>query len=114
MPASLQHVHSHTPMGANLVADGATFRVWAPHARAVHVVGDFNDRTRDDATLRTRDAHVHWRGFIPGVRNRHRYMFSVVGDGSEGPKRDPFARELQTPFPSECIVRHADFPWHET
>ena len=41
-------------------------------------------------------------------------MFWVVGDGSAGPKRDPYARELQTPFPSECIVRSTDFPWHET
>ena len=41
-------------------------------------------------------------------------MFYVVGDGSEGPKRDPYARELQTPFPSECIIRKTDFPWHET
>ena len=58
--------------------------------------------------------HGHWRGFIPGVRDRHRYMFYVVGDGSEGPKRDPYARELQTPFPSDCIIRKTDFPWHET
>ena len=41
-------------------------------------------------------------------------MFYVVGDGSEGPKRDPYARELQTPFPSECIIRSSDFPWHDS
>ena len=41
-------------------------------------------------------------------------MFYVIGDGSEGPKRDPYARELQTPFPSDCIIRTTDFPWHET
>ena len=101
-------------MGATLVAGGATFRVWAPHARAVHAVGDFNDRARNDASLLTRDEHGHWRGFIPGVRDRQRYMFYVVGEGSEGPKRDPFARELQTPFPSECVVRERDFPWHDS
>jgi 1,4-alpha-glucan branching enzyme len=114
MPASLQHIQSDTPMGATLVADGATFRVWAPHAREVYVVGDFNDRKRDHASLLTRDERGHWRGFVPGVRDRQRYMFYVVGEGSEGPKRDPFARELQTPFPSECIIRDADFPWHDT
>ena len=100
-------------MGANLVADGATFRVWAPHARAVHVLGDFN-REPTELNRLTRDEHGHWRGFVPGIRDRHRYMFWVVGDGSAGPKRDPYARELQTPFPSECIVRSTDFPWHET
>ena len=101
-------------MGANLIADGATFRVWAPNAHSVHVIGDFNDRERNDDSLLHRDAHGHWLGFIPGVRDRHLYMFFVVGDGGEGPKRDPYARELQTPFPSECVVRKADFPWHDT
>jgi 1,4-alpha-glucan branching enzyme len=113
MPASLQHIHPDTPMGATLIADGATFRVWAPHARAVHVLGDFNDRQRNDANLLTRDTQGHWRGFIRGARDRQRYMFYVVGDGSEGPKRDPYARELQAPFPSECIIRSSDFPWHD-
>ena len=42
-------------MGANLVADGATFRAWAPHARTVHVIGDFNNRQRNDASLLTRE-----------------------------------------------------------
>jgi 1,4-alpha-glucan branching enzyme len=112
MATSLSHIHSGTPMGANLIADGATFRVWAPHARAVHVLGDFNDRRRDDASLLTRDDHGHWRGFIAGARDRDRYIFYVVGEGSEGPKRDPYARELQTPFPSDCIIRETDFPWH--
>lgn len=114
MPASLEHVTSGTPMGANLVAGGATFRVWAPHARAVFVIGDFNQRVRNDASLLTRDDAGHWRGFVAGVRDRDRYLFYVVGDGSEGPKRDPYARELQTPFPGDCIVREPDFPWHET
>ena len=113
MPASLQHIHPNTPMGATLIADGATFRVWAPHAREVYALGDFNDRRREDASLLTRDEHGHWRGFIAGACDRQRYMFYVVGEGSEGPKRDPYARELQTPFPSECIIRCADFPWHE-
>jgi 1,4-alpha-glucan branching enzyme len=114
MPASLDHIHPGTPMGANLVAGGATFRVWAPNARAVHVIGEFNDRTRDDASLLNRVADGHWAGFVPGVRDRQRYLFYVVGEGSEGPKRDPYARELETPFPSDCVVRKTDFPWHET
>ncbi len=114
MPASLDHIHPNTPMGANLIADGATFRVWAPNARTVHVIGDFNDRRRDDASLLSRDEHGHWLGFIPGVRDRQRYIFYIVGEGSEGPKRDPYARELEIPFPSDCIIRKTDFPWHET
>lgn len=114
MPAPLDHVTDDTPMGANLIADGATFRAWAPHARAVYVIGDFNGRTRDDASLLTRDGRGHWRGFIRGAKDRDRYLYYVVGDGGEGPKRDPYARELETPFPSDCVLRRPDFPWHET
>ena len=114
MAASLDHIHAGTPMGANLIAGGATFRVWAPQARSVHVIGDFNNHQRQDAVLLTRNDHGHWRGFIPGVKDRQRYMFYVVGEGSEGPKRDPYARELEAPFPSRCVVRSTDFPWHRS
>src|SRR5262245_23120493 len=114
MPASLDHIHPGTPMGANLIADGATFRVWAPHARSVYVVGEFNNHQRHDTGLLTRDESGHWRGYIHGVRDRQRYMFYVVGAGSERLKRDPYARELDAPFPSECVIRKTEFPWHET
>lgn len=114
MPASLSHLDDKTPMGANLIEGGATFRVWAPKARSVHAVGEFNNRQRNDASLLNRDARGYWIGFIPGVEDRQRYMFYIVGEGSEGFKRDPYARELETPFPSDCIVRRTDFPWHET
>ena len=75
MPASLSHIDDRTPMGASLIADGATFRVWAPQARSIHVIGDFNGHQRTDAGLLTRDNQGHWRGFIPGVKDRQRYMF---------------------------------------
>ena len=52
MPASLDHIHSDTPMGASLIADGATFRAWAPNARAVYVIGEFNNRARTESAQR--------------------------------------------------------------
>ena len=79
MPASLDHITPNTPMGANLIADGATFRVWAPHADAVYILGDFNDRAQNDASLLTKDENGHWRGFIKGAKDRHRYIFYVEG-----------------------------------
>jgi len=114
MPASLDHITPNTPMGANLIADGATFRVWAPHALKVYVLGEFNGRVKGDASLLTKDANGHWLGFIRGAKDRHRYIFYIDGTGSSGPKRDPYARELETPFPSDCIIRKTDFPWRGT
>lgn len=122
MPASLDHVHSGTPMGANLVADGATFRAWAPNATAVHVL--VNGATHAESNRLNDVGGGNWAGFVPDVQDRDRYMFHVIGTGSEGPKRDPYARELDWPTaggPSghlpdtaTCIIRETDFPWHET
>lgn len=114
MPADLTHIDDHTPMGANLVANGATFRLWAPRAKSVHVLGSFNSRVKDDSSLLTRK-DGHWRGFLPNVKDGDTYEFHVVGGpGREGPKRDPYARELTNDAHWDCIIRSVDFPWHET
>jgi 1,4-alpha-glucan branching enzyme len=101
-------------MGAQLVADGATFRVWAPEALAVYASGEFNDWQQDDSCLLVRDERGYWRGFIPGVGDWQAYNYYVVGRGSSGYKRDPYARELVSPWPGASIVRSPSFAWHET
>jgi 1,4-alpha-glucan branching enzyme len=113
MPASLAHISPNTPMGANLIADGATFRVWAPNATAVHVRGSFNGFTlRDDAALIRGDLG-YWHGFIHGVTDRATYKYWITGPAGSGWKRDPYARELIEPE-WDCAVRATDFPWHDT
>lgn len=97
-------------MGATLRAGGATFRVWAPSALAVEVTLPAGPRpltALGDGT---------WAGFAPGVREGTPYRFWVRGEGSEGFKRDPWARELAASgFPDcDCLVRDPDaYPWHD-
>jgi 1,4-alpha-glucan branching enzyme len=114
MPLSQQNISGDTPMGASLISGGATFRVWAPNALAVYVTGDFNNGLPEDANLLNQMDGGHWGGFIPAVSDRQKYLFYVKGKGGDGPKRDPYARELTTPFPGQCIIRDPAFPWHET
>ena len=57
-------------MGANLIDGGATFRVWAPEALEVYVIGEFNAWSQSYDSLLTRDASGYWSGFLPGVRDR--------------------------------------------
>ena len=72
-------IHAGTPMGAQLVERGATFRTWAPGAKEVYVVlhnFDVQSPTgwkKNDQDLLIRDANGYWGGFFPGVV-----------DGSEG------------------------------
>lgn len=67
-----------------------------------------------ESQLLLRDADGIWSGFFPGVRSGDLYRFYVVGTGSEGFKRDPYARELaMSGYPNcGCVVRSNDeYPW---
>lgn len=118
MPASLNFIDSTTPMGANLVNGGATFRVWAPRAQAVHLVSDLSQWHATPANVLTRDANGYWSGFWPDFADGSEYKFYVIGNGSRGYNRDPYARELSNtpgPFPFvNCVVRDPQkYPWHD-
>jgi 1,4-alpha-glucan branching enzyme len=103
-------------MGANLTATGATFRVWAPAARAVTVRGDFNNWA--EVTLQ-RDANGYWFASIPGVREGHQYKYFVTGPvgGTSGWKRDPWGRARSwyppEPDPNSIVTNPPTFPWHD-
>ncbi len=122
MAASQQYLDSTTPPGANLVNGGATFRTWAPLAKEVYValndsgLATPTDWQKDPDSLLVPDANGYWGGFFPGVKDGDEYRFYVVGTGSEGFKRDPYARELQMDgYPEcNCIVRAPNrFAWHD-
>ncbi|HYX23168.1 MAG TPA: alpha amylase C-terminal domain-containing protein [Thermoanaerobaculia bacterium] len=123
MPASQDHVAPDTPLGASLVAGGATFKVWAPTAEGVYLVwrapGAPEPEVRrpgEESRLVRDDAGGTWAGFFPGVTDGSLYRFWTVGPAGEGYKRDPRARELEmNGFPEvDCVVRGPDdYPWHD-
>lgn len=122
-----------TPMGANLLSDGnpasetaaaagATFRAWAPRATAVYLNGVFGGIEYSGQTpdlLMAKDANGYWSGFVGEAGDGDTYRFCVVGAGSNGYKRDPYARELAndpaSPFPvCPAVIRAASaYPWHD-
>jgi 1,4-alpha-glucan branching enzyme len=116
MPARQDHVNDRTPMGANLVPGGCTFRAWAPRAKAVYVGCPVGEGTPPEEARLVPLGGGHWGGFLPGVADGAEYKFYVHGEGSTGWKRDPYARQLSlTPdYPrSNCVVRAAAYPWHD-
>lgn len=122
VPASQSEINPAAPLGATLVPGGATFRTWAPAALAVYIALKQPAGTpaaafaKDPGDLLVKDEHGVWSGFVPGMRDGDLYRFYVVGTGSEGFKRDPYARELEFDgYPDcNCIVRNAaDYVWHD-
>jgi 1,4-alpha-glucan branching enzyme len=87
-------------------AAGTAFAVWAPNAKRVSVVGDFNlwDGRRHPMRLR-RECGV-WELFLPGVARGARYKFELLaGDGRLLPlKADPYARQAELRPATASIV----------
>ena len=87
----------HEKLGGNLrVVDGVrgvAFAVWAPHARRVSVVGDFNGWDGRYHPMRLLGASGIWELFVPGLRPGDRYKYELVGPASPTPflKTDPCA-----------------------
>jgi 1,4-alpha-glucan branching enzyme len=115
---SQANISAQTSAGATLLADGATFRLWAPEADAVYLHGIFGGQVFEEVScdrLLQKDPRGYWTGYQDGARDGDRYRFWVQGKGSSGYKRDPRARELeQQNFPN-CfgILRDGSFPWHD-
>ncbi len=74
-------------LGGRLREGGATFAVWAPNAKSVAVVGDFNGWK--PASLTSHDGT--WEGFVAGAKEGERYKFEVItADGEKLVKSDPY------------------------
>lgn len=95
------HLRLFDKMGAHPIkhqgVDGFHFAVWAPNARRVSVVGDFNDWDGRRHVMRLRRDTGIWEIFAPDVRSGATYKFEIVGPhGDLQPlKADPFARRAE-------------------
>ncbi|MBM3315095.1 1,4-alpha-glucan branching enzyme, partial [candidate division WOR-3 bacterium] len=99
---------------------GILFAVWAPNAKAVSVVGDFNDWNPNTHRLAVRwDSSGIWEGFIPQTNadcrmNGTRYKFHITArDGMEFDKADPFARFAEMPPNTASVMWNPHYVWQD-
>ncbi len=88
-------------------SSGTYFAVWAPSARAVSVIGDFNGWNASASPLSPRGGSGIWAGFVPGVGQGATYKYSILSpDGnSRFDRADPYA------FAAEIPPRNASRVW---
>ena len=90
---------------------GWTFRVWAPHAQSVSVVGDFNswDAKANPLTRKGQE----WEGFIPGLQQFTAYKYAVTGpNGETRLKADPYGFHTETrPATASKLYDISGFRW---
>jgi 1,4-alpha-glucan branching enzyme len=116
------HYNASDKLGAHrTVLDGVTgtvFAVWAPNARRVSVVGDFNGWDGRWHPMRLHPANGIWEIFIPGVEEGARYKFEIRARSGEpiALKADPyaFAFEAETPRTAAVVTSLDRYEWRDT
>jgi 1,4-alpha-glucan branching enzyme len=94
---------------------GTSFAVWAPSARSVRVVGDFNGWDGRVHPMRSLGSSGVWELFIPGVEAGARYKYEILtADRELRLKADPVARRSDVPPATASVVPDAEpFPWSD-
>ncbi|HET9442707.1 MAG TPA: 1,4-alpha-glucan branching protein GlgB [Acidimicrobiales bacterium] len=91
---------------------GTAFAVWAPNARSVRVVGDWNVWDGRVHPMRTLGSSGVWELFVPGVEPGARYKFEILtAAGHVTLKADPLAMATEQPPGTASIVAHTDHEW---
>ncbi len=95
---------------------GTYFAVWAPTAKSVSVVGDFNGWQGNEHQLNVRwDESGIWEGFIPGISKGTLYKYNIHSNnfGIVTEKADPFAKFCEHPPKTASVVWEADYTWKD-
>ncbi|MEO8740472.1 MAG: 1,4-alpha-glucan branching protein GlgB [Casimicrobiaceae bacterium] len=110
------HDALYSVMGCALGAQGATFRVWAPNAVSVSVIGEWNGWNGDADPLVARGDHTGiWEGSVRGVARGHAYKFRIVTrDAGTMDKADPFALYAEPPPLTASRVWTLDYDWGDS
>jgi 1,4-alpha-glucan branching enzyme len=95
--------------------EGTYFAVWAPDAREVHVIGEFNGWRKGTHYLGARGSSGVWEGFIPDVPHSSVYKYHVVSryHGYAVDKADPFAFHTEAPPKTGSVSWKLDYDWHD-
>ncbi|MEO6825821.1 MAG: 1,4-alpha-glucan branching protein GlgB [Microbacteriaceae bacterium] len=91
---------------------GTAFTVWAPHARAVRVVGDFNGWDGTLHAMRSMGGSGVWELFVPELAPGSLYKFELkAASGDWVSKADPMARYAEVAPASASVVVTSDYDW---
>ncbi|MFP6657042.1 MAG: 1,4-alpha-glucan branching enzyme, partial [Pirellulales bacterium] len=112
------HYDAYNRLGAQLrtvggVA-GVNFSVWAPNAKVVNLVGDFNDWDGRRHTMRKLIPSGIWELFVPNLQAGAAYKFKIKSNAGVVEKSDPFGFASEVPPRTASVVSDLeDFQWND-
>jgi 1,4-alpha-glucan branching enzyme len=111
------HLHAQRVLGAHAIevegVTGVRFALWAPNARRVSVLGDFNQWDGRRHPMRLRHNAGVWEIFIPHVAEGDLYKYEILSGTGEllAQKADPYARAAQfRPQTASIVAKPLQFP----
>jgi 1,4-alpha-glucan branching enzyme len=112
------HTRIYEKLGAHPMTrdgvEGTHFAVWAPNAKRVSVVGDFNEWDGRAHPMRSLGDSGVWAEFVPGARIGHRYKLEIAArTGAILEKADPFGFAFEVPPLSASIICRIDYEWRD-
>ncbi|WP_310962705.1 1,4-alpha-glucan branching protein GlgB [Nocardioides terrisoli] len=103
----------HYPSSTGSIS-GASFAVWAPHARGVRIKGDFNNWDGREHPMRQLGSSGVWELFVPGAGSGTGYKFAILGaDGDWREKADPMAFHTEVPPATSSVVFESTHEWSD-
>ncbi|MGB5238363.1 MAG: alpha-amylase family glycosyl hydrolase, partial [Flavobacteriaceae bacterium] len=115
-----KHYRLYDKLGSHLIEvegeKGTYFAVWAPSAKSVSVIGDFNFWIEGEHKLSVRwDESGIWEGFIPGVAKGALYKYKIHSNHHDikTEKADPFGRYCEHPPNTASVVWDAKYSWKD-
>lgn len=111
------HCRLYEKLGAHPImvdgVEGTYFAVWAPNAKQVSVMGEFNGWNKSSHQLCPKGQSGIWQGFIPDVAKGTIYKYYLVShrSGYYVEKADPFAFYAETPPKTASIAWGLDYSW---
>jgi 1,4-alpha-glucan branching enzyme len=104
-----------TKLGAHFIAGvGTSFAVWAPNARSVTVMGDFNFWNPASLPLSPRGSSGIWEGLVPESKLGDVYKYVITTDnGTPLEKADPFALCSESPPRTGSVVWDLSYEWRD-
>ncbi len=107
--------HTHVYETIHGPVHGVSFAVWAPNAKGVRVVGDFNYWDGTATPMRSLGSTGIWEIFVPEIGDGARYKFDVLGhDGVRRLKADPYANATEIPPATASVVFTSHHEWDDS
>ncbi len=116
-----KHYRLYEKFGSHITTvdgvEGTYFAVWAPSAKTVSVIGDFNYWVEGEHQLNVRwDESGIWEGFIPGVGKGSTYKYKIHSHHNDikTEKADPYARRCEHPPKTASVVWDNTYTWDDS